>query len=80
MTWHTATIATDRMAALLTTIRSTGGTVTQSRPPSRRGTADVDDHKTLRPPAIAGTVLTQLAGNGAAHVLTPFARHTRRSP
>ena len=45
MTWHTVTIATDRMAALLTTIRSTGGTVTQSRPPSRRGTADVDDHK-----------------------------------
>lgn len=32
MTWHTATVATDRMAALLATIRSTGGTVTHCQP------------------------------------------------
>jgi hypothetical protein len=32
MTWHTATVAIDRMAALLTTIRSTGGTVTHCQP------------------------------------------------
>ena len=32
MTWHAATIATDRMAALLTTIRSSGGTVTNPGP------------------------------------------------
>ena len=32
MTWHTATIAADRLSALLTTIRSTGGTVTHCRP------------------------------------------------
>ena len=32
MTWHTVTVATDWMAALLTTIRSTGGTVTRCQP------------------------------------------------
>jgi hypothetical protein len=32
MTWHTVTITTDRMSALLTTIRSTGGTVTHCQP------------------------------------------------
>jgi hypothetical protein len=32
MTWHTVTVATDRLAALLTTIRSTGGTVRQCKP------------------------------------------------
>ena len=31
MTWHTVTTGTDRMAALLTTIRNTGGTVTHCR-------------------------------------------------
>ncbi len=32
MTWHTATVPTDRMSALLRTIRSTGGTVTHCQP------------------------------------------------
>ncbi len=32
MTWHTVTIAIDQMSALLTTIRSTGGTVTHCQP------------------------------------------------
>ena len=32
MTWHTATVPVDRMSALLTTIRSTGGTVTHCLP------------------------------------------------
>ncbi len=32
MTWNTATVATDRLAKFLATIRSTGGTITSSRP------------------------------------------------
>ena len=32
MTWHTVTVAADHLAAMLTTIRSTGGTVTHCRP------------------------------------------------
>jgi hypothetical protein len=32
MTWNTAVVAFDRLAALLGTIRSGGGTVTSSRP------------------------------------------------
>ena len=32
MTWHTATVTTDRMTALLRIIRSTGGTVTHCQP------------------------------------------------
>ena len=32
MTWHTATLPTDRMAALLTTIQRTGGTVRHYQP------------------------------------------------
>ena len=48
MTWHTATVATDRIEPrLLTTIRSTGGTVAHCRPQSRRRTADLDNHRTV---------------------------------
>jgi len=32
MTWRTATVPTDRLAALLASIRSDGGTVTSSHP------------------------------------------------
>jgi hypothetical protein len=32
MTWSTVVVALDRLAALLTTIRTSGGTVTSSRP------------------------------------------------
>ena len=32
MTWHSTTVPTDRLAALLMTIRGTGGTVTNSKP------------------------------------------------
>jgi hypothetical protein len=32
MTWHTAIVATDRMTAVLTTIRNTGGTLTHCQP------------------------------------------------
>lgn len=32
MTWNTVVVAIDRLAALLSTIRSDGGTVTSSRP------------------------------------------------
>ncbi len=32
MTWNTATVAADRLTELLATIRSTGGTITSSRP------------------------------------------------
>jgi hypothetical protein len=32
MTWNSTTVPTDRPAALLMTIRSTGGTVTHAKP------------------------------------------------
>ena len=32
MTWNSTTVPNDRLAALLMTIRSTGGTVTNSKP------------------------------------------------
>jgi hypothetical protein len=32
MTWHTVVVASDRLAALLTTIRTDGGTITSCRP------------------------------------------------
>ena len=32
MTWHSTTVPNDRLAALLMTIRGTGGTVTSSQP------------------------------------------------
>jgi hypothetical protein len=32
MTWHSATVPTERLAALLMTIRGTEGTVTSSEP------------------------------------------------
>jgi hypothetical protein len=32
MTWQTVTVAADRLAGLLSTIRRTGGTVTSCRP------------------------------------------------
>ena len=32
MTWHTTTVAPDRLAELLATIRDTGGTITNSQP------------------------------------------------
>ena len=32
MTWHTVTVATDRMTALLRTIQTTGGTVPHCQP------------------------------------------------
>jgi len=32
MTWNTVVVALDRLAALLSTIRSGGGTITSSRP------------------------------------------------
>lgn len=32
MTWHNVTVPADRLGALLTTIRKTGGTVTRSQP------------------------------------------------
>ena len=32
MTWQSATVPTDRLASLLTTIRGTGGKVTHSKP------------------------------------------------
>jgi len=34
MIWHTATVPSDRLSALLTTISGTGGVVTSSRPES----------------------------------------------
>ena len=56
MTWHTVTIATDRMAALLTTIRSTGGTVTHCQPQTDGvrvtwTTTTPSDHRRLPIPA-----------------------------
>jgi hypothetical protein len=36
MNWHSATVPTERLAALLTTIRGTGGTVTNSQPQADR--------------------------------------------
>jgi hypothetical protein len=32
MTWNTVTVAAERLGALLTTIRTTGGTITSCRP------------------------------------------------
>ena len=32
MTWNTVVVALDRLAALLATIRTSGGTITSSRP------------------------------------------------
>jgi hypothetical protein len=32
MTWHSATVLSDGLASLLTTIRSQGGTITSSQP------------------------------------------------
>ena len=36
MTWHTVVVAVDRLATLLATIRTSGGTITSSRPDAGR--------------------------------------------
>ena len=61
MTWHTATVATDRMTALLTTIRSTGGTVTHCRPQADGVRLYLDIMTPSGHRRIAGTAMTQLA-------------------
>ena len=42
MTWNSTTVPTDRLAALLMTIRGTGGTVTNLQAAGRRRARHVD--------------------------------------